>query len=76
MSEDRWTLSVDRDLCIGSGMCSAIAPEHFDLTDGRSQPLQPELDPDETVREAAESCPVEAIRLVERSTGKVLVPEE
>lgn len=76
MGEERWALSVDRDKCIGSGMCSAIAPDHFDLTDGRAQPLHPELDSDEVVLEAGESCPVEAIRIVEVSTGKVLVPED
>lgn len=76
MGDERWALSVDREKCIGSGMCSASAPDHFDLTDGRAQPVHPELDADELVLEAAESCPVEAIRLVELSTGTVLAPEE
>lgn len=76
MSEGRWQLQVDRDLCIGSGMCAGTAPDHFELVDGLSRPTSEDIEPTDTVLDAAESCPVEAIILRERETGKVLAPGE
>ncbi|MFC5720023.1 ferredoxin [Streptomyces gamaensis] len=58
----RWRVEVDRDVCVGSGMCAALAPDSFALgPDRRSRPLEEETDPREDVLEAAENCPVEAI---------------
>ncbi|WP_309115077.1 ferredoxin [Actinosynnema sp. CA-248983] len=68
----KWQLQVDGGKCVASGMCEAIAPDHFRL-DGVSQPIDPSVDPDEVVVEAAESCPVEAI-LVRGSDGAVVAP--
>jgi hypothetical protein len=36
----------------------------------RSGPVEAEIDPDEVVRDAAASCPSEAISLVEAGTGQ------
>jgi ferredoxin len=61
-------LGVDRERCIGAGMCVLTAPEVFDqdAEDGRVVPLDhtpaPELEP--VVREAAQVCPSGAITLV------------
>ena len=67
----RWKISVDKSLCIGSAMCIAIAPDRFVL-DGRkrSGPVEAEIDPDELVRDAAASCPSEAISLLDADTGQ------
>ena len=52
----RWKISVDKNVCICSAMCVAIAPGRFVLDEQqRSGPVEAEIDPDETVRDAAAS---------------------
>ncbi|CCH28755.1 ferredoxin [Actinosynnema sp. NPDC047251] len=70
----RWSLEVDRDTCVGSGMCVSIAPDHFRLDAGTAEPVDGSVDPDDAVLEAAESCPMEAI-LVRDAAGERLAPE-
>ncbi|MFI9006523.1 ferredoxin [Actinosynnema sp. NPDC053489] len=72
MSE--WTIEVDRGACLGTGMCTSIAPDHFRLEGGTSRPVDPNVDPDDAVIDAAESCPMEAI-LVRSADGTVLAPQ-
>jgi ferredoxin len=61
------TVSIDPDLCIGSGDCGRLLPEAFELREdlGVSVPLPTaaETDPDLLVR-AAVNCPTQAIRVV------------
>lgn len=63
-------LSVDRERCIGAGMCALIAPEIFDQdeADGRVRLLDstPTAPHHPTAREAAQSCPAAAIGLRDR----------
>jgi ferredoxin len=67
----RWKIAVDKNACIGSAVCVAIAPDRFALDERqRSGPVQTEIDPDEMVRDAAASCPSEAISLVDTDTGR------
>ena len=62
---------IDKNLCIGSAMCVAIAPGRFVLDERqRSGPVEAEIDPDELVRDAAASCPSEAISLIDADTGQ------
>jgi ferredoxin len=69
----RWKVSVDKNVCICSAMCVAIAPGRFVLDEQqRSGPVQGEIDPDEEVRDAAASCPSEAISLVDADTGELV----
>ncbi|GIG61054.1 hypothetical protein Lfu02_54260 [Longispora fulva] len=65
----RWQVSVDKTRCIGSGMCAGSVPELFELDGGLSRPVLETIDPDERVLDAAVSCPVEAILLVDTATG-------
>lgn len=67
-------ISVDRAVCIGNGLCVAIAPEAFDLDDDGALVVLAEEDADlpehllrerKRLREAAASCPVGAIKLTE-----------
>lgn len=54
---------VDQDVCIGCGLCTGIAPEVFDMNaDGKAQAVGDCAGHEDAVREAAESCPVGAIR--------------
>ncbi|HEV7897556.1 MAG TPA: ferredoxin [Planosporangium sp.] len=67
-----WRVGVDGS-CIGSGSCAGIAPAHFALgDDNRSHPLAPEIAPDEAVLDAAASCPVEAIMIVDAESGEAV----
>lgn len=69
----RWKVSVDKTACIGSAICLAIAPDRFVLDERRrSGPVEAEIDPDEVVRDAAASCPSEAISLVDAETGQLV----
>lgn len=56
---------VDREQCIGSGMCEAIAPDDFELDDEARSKVLPPVSDLEAVREAVDSCPSMAIRLDE-----------
>ncbi|MFJ6796894.1 ferredoxin [Streptomyces sp. NPDC091268] len=76
MSEERWELSVDRTHCQASGVCVAIAPGHFALVDGRARPVQPLVEADEAVMEAAETCPMEAVFVRGASSGRQLAPPQ
>jgi ferredoxin len=72
----RWRIEVDRDSCIGSGMCTGSAPAYFRLVDGKSVPVRDEVDADETVVDAAESCPMEAILVRDATTGDTVAPAD
>lgn len=74
MSDTQWRLEVDRHTCISSGMCSGIAPDHFELEGDGSHPLADVVDQDEAVIDAAESCPVEAIKVFNAASGELVSP--
>lgn len=56
--------AVDKDTCIGCGLCPTIAPEVFDMDDdGKAHTIVDEV-PDNSkdgAKEAETSCPVAAI---------------
>lgn len=53
---------VDRDECIGCGLCAEIAPDVFRLNEeGISEVLASYVGPQDTIQEAIDECPVECI---------------
>ncbi len=59
-------IKVDKNTCIGCGVCVALAPKYFRLgDDGKSEVIKEEVEPgDESmVQNAAQSCPVGAIKV-------------
>jgi ferredoxin len=60
---------VDSQRCQGHTLCSMIAPDSFELSDidGSSSPVNDVVpaDQEDVVREAAHSCPEQAISLEE-----------
>jgi ferredoxin len=69
-----WRVTVDREACLGSGVCAGTAPEYFRLEDGRSRPIREFVEPDEDVLDAADLCPAEAIT-VHDAAGHRLAPD-
>ena len=55
---------VDKDICIGCGLCPSICSDVFEMDDdGKAIAFQPDVPDDckDDAEEAAASCPVEAI---------------
>jgi ferredoxin len=74
VSDTQWRLEVDRHTCIASGMCAGVAPDHFELQGDGSHALSDVVDQDEAVIDAAESCPVEAIKVFSVANGALVSP--
>jgi ferredoxin len=61
-------IEVDRDRCVGSGTCEALAPAVFEVDDDgvlavlRAEPGEPELT---DVRDAVAACPTRALTLAD-----------
>jgi ferredoxin len=61
-----YTIEVDREACIGSGMCVTYAPGTFDQdADAKSFVRTPSSDSLEVIRAAVDACPMSALRLHE-----------
>jgi ferredoxin len=59
-------ISIDRDVCMGSGNCSFWAPGVFDLDDdGIAVIVDPNAQPDDKVILAAQGCPTQAISILQ-----------
>jgi ferredoxin len=61
-----WTITVDRELCMGSGMCLVYAPGTF-AHDEQTKAIvvDPAGDAIDMIRNAVEACPTSALRLLE-----------
>lgn len=71
---DAVRVRVDRDLCIGVGNCVAYAPTVFKLDEeNKAVVLDSASVDDDTLLEAAKSCPENAI-IVEDDEGRQLHP--
>jgi len=60
-------VKVDRDICTGCELCIDTCPEVFEIVDDLAKAkvkVVPE-DLEDSAREAAEDCPVEAIEVEE-----------
>ena len=61
-------VEVDRDRCVGSGTCEALAPAVFEVDDDgvlallRPQPAEDDLP---EVRDAVSACPTRALALAD-----------
>lgn len=56
-------VSVDQDLCVGCGLCTATCPDIFEMKGDKAVPkvkIVPAASED-SVKQAKDECPVEAI---------------
>jgi ferredoxin len=67
-------VKIDRSLCTGVGNCVAVAPTVFKL-DKNNKAVVLEIDSvdSQTLMDAAESCPVDAI-IIEDDEGNQIYP--
>lgn len=64
-------ITIDRDICIGAGSCELLAPDVFGVDDENKVFIKDGFDTDEeTIKQAAMSCPVIAI-ILEKNGCKV-----
>jgi ferredoxin len=63
------TVVVDRERCMGSGMCVVYAPGTFTHDEqARAIVLDQVTDPVDVIEAALEACPTSALRLVPEGT--------
>ena len=59
-------IKVDKEKCIGCGTCVALAPKTFKFgADDKAEVITPPGDEKEKIKEAIDSCPVDAIEYAE-----------
>ncbi|MBO4245630.1 MAG: ferredoxin [Bacilli bacterium] len=61
-------INIDKNQCIGCGSCCGIDQTHFDFLDGRFPSVisNDNLD-DQALLDAIDSCPTEAITIIEKA---------
>ncbi|SNX61926.1 ferredoxin [Streptomyces sp. TLI_55] len=68
---DHWTIEIDSEVCVGSGLCAGSAARAFTLdTAGRATAPASPVPADDDLLEAAENCPAAAITLRTAEEGK------
>jgi ferredoxin len=60
-------VKIDPELCNGDEVCVQLCPEVFELQEDKAVVIMEEVPEDlqDSVKEAADSCPSEAIRIEE-----------
>lgn len=70
-------ICVDRDECIGDGLCVSEAIETFVLDDdSKAVVLEESTDELENILEAARVCPLDIITVENKTTGEKLHPQD
>ncbi|WP_425826268.1 ferredoxin [Streptomyces fractus] len=74
---ERWKVTVDPRTCVRTGLCAASAPNEFRLDEnGQGRAAADTLPASEDVLDVAESCPIEAISIVDADSGEAVFPPE
>jgi len=61
---DGLSIEVDREVCIGSGLCSVYAPSTFSQDDeAKVFVIDPQGDGPDAIRTAVGACPTRALRI-------------
>lgn len=70
-----YRIEVQREVCVGDGLCREIAPGTFDLDgEGCCVVLDPAGDPPRDILQAARECRCQAIILYDAATGQRVFP--
>jgi len=67
MRREEMRVRIDQEACVGDETCVSICPEIFKMEGEVAVTIMEEVPPDlqESCREAADACPVEAITIEE-----------
>lgn len=63
MSDKNMQVEVDQDACIGCTLCTQICPDVFEIDDNGKAKVSGKTKDTVKIKNAAESCPVQAIKL-------------
>ncbi|HLL60954.1 MAG TPA: ferredoxin [Candidatus Nitrosocosmicus sp.] len=76
VTSNNWTVHVDRDMCIGAATCIAVAPKTFVLDSDAKAIILSSIDEEdqETILDAARSCPTAAI-IIKNEKDEVVFPK-
>lgn len=67
----KYKIEQEIEKCIGCGTCVAICPANWEMgSDNKAHPKKTELEDIGCNKEAAESCPVQCIKIVEQAKNK------
>ena len=65
-------VKIDEDKCIGCGTCVALAKDTFEMnSENKAEVKKGKHDEDETVLQAAQSCPVAAVEVKDKKGTKI-----
>ena len=66
MTMATWKIEIDRDVCMGSGLCIVYAANTF-AHDDEAKAYVADIDGDDltSIRTAVDACPTSAIKLIE-----------
>jgi ferredoxin len=73
VTDEGFSISIDRQVCMGTGACEAYDPDHFELDDGGIAvwiDAEPTPGKDDLI-EVANLCPNAALHVLDR-TGAVV----
>lgn len=71
----KYKITIDKNRCVGSTLCMMEAPDIFALDkEHQAHVVDPETLDDEGVLTAAHACPMNAIFIEEKETGKRIWP--
>jgi len=57
-------IKIDKEVCIGCGTCTFMAPKTFKLAeDGKAETIEPYGDDETAINDACSNCPVQCITI-------------
>ncbi len=72
----KYKIDIDRELCIGDGACCGEAPNTFEMDDENiAKVTNPDGHTPDEILQAAQTCPVDAIKLTDAATGEQVWPK-
>ena len=78
----RYRITLNKSVCIGSGACASVAPENWELVDtpeglkAKAKKIDISEDEYDSNQQAADMCPVDAIKLEKIKSRKVAAQDE
>jgi len=72
----KYIMRIDRNVCIGAATCVALAPKAWELDEEAKAIILDTVEEEsaEALMNAAKGCPVAAITIIDKETGKQVFP--